>query len=103
MHVNDTNVQFQLFFFFFPADRNCNPSLLSIVSNTATPNPTVPPGQIQWWDAQSIVGLIIFILATLYARYDLISLSCFMCECLQHGGVFLSGEPSVPTAFATRR
>ncbi|XP_076158338.1 serine incorporator 2 [Alosa pseudoharengus] len=48
-------------------NRNCNPSLLSIVSNTDTPSPTVPPGQVQWWDAQSIVGLVIFILCTLYA------------------------------------
>ncbi|XP_041932545.1 serine incorporator 1-like [Alosa sapidissima] len=48
-------------------NRNCNPSLLSIVSNSATPSPTVPPGQVQWWDAQSIVGLVIFILCTLYA------------------------------------
>uniref|UniRef100_A0A8C4T541 Serine incorporator 2 n=1 Tax=Erpetoichthys calabaricus TaxID=27687 RepID=A0A8C4T541_ERPCA len=44
-------------------DRNCNPSLLSLFSNT-----TASPGQpVQWWDAQSIVGLIIFILCTLYA------------------------------------
>ncbi|XP_034150766.1 serine incorporator 2 [Esox lucius] len=50
-------------------NRNCNPSLLGLVSNSSTPNsPTPAPGQVvQWWDAQGIVGLIIFILCTLYA------------------------------------
>ncbi|KAL2080563.1 hypothetical protein ACEWY4_024356 [Coilia grayii] len=48
-------------------NRNCNPSLLSIVSNTGTPSPTAAPGQTQWWDAQSIVGLVLFLLCTLYA------------------------------------
>uniref|UniRef100_A0A8C2XKL2 Serine incorporator 2 n=1 Tax=Cyclopterus lumpus TaxID=8103 RepID=A0A8C2XKL2_CYCLU len=33
-------------------NRNCNPSLLR---------------QVQWWDAQSIVGLLIFLFCTLYA------------------------------------
>uniref|UniRef100_A0A3B4XQS9 Serine incorporator 2 n=1 Tax=Seriola lalandi dorsalis TaxID=1841481 RepID=A0A3B4XQS9_SERLL len=50
-------------------DRNCNPSLLSLVSNIST---TVPSGdgttgQVQWWDAQGIVGLVIFLFCTLYA------------------------------------
>ncbi|KAJ7991427.1 hypothetical protein DPEC_G00283730 [Dallia pectoralis] len=54
-------------------NRNCNPSLLSIVTNptnpTAAPVTTAtPPGQVvQWWDAQGIVGLIIFFFCTLYA------------------------------------
>ncbi|XP_074538963.1 serine incorporator 1 [Halichoeres trimaculatus] len=51
-------------------NRSCNPSLLSLVSNV---NSTVlPPGgssteEVQWWDAQGIVGLIIFLFCTLYA------------------------------------
>uniref|UniRef100_A0AAY5JWB7 Serine incorporator 2, like n=1 Tax=Esox lucius TaxID=8010 RepID=A0AAY5JWB7_ESOLU len=40
-------------------NRKCNPSLLS--------TPTNAPGQVQWWDAQSIVGLVIFLFCTLYA------------------------------------
>ncbi|KPP66676.1 serine incorporator 2-like [Scleropages formosus] len=48
-------------------DRRCNPSLLSMVSNSSSPAPTSTPGQVQWWDAQGIVGLVIFILCTLYA------------------------------------
>ncbi|XP_052440592.1 serine incorporator 1-like [Carassius gibelio] len=50
-------------------NRKCNPSLLSLVHSgpTAVP-PTGAPGvQTQWWDAQSIVGLVIFLLCTLYA------------------------------------
>ncbi|KAA8586057.1 hypothetical protein FQN60_007626 [Etheostoma spectabile] len=52
--------------------RQCNPSLLSLVQTvTATPAPgpapTQTPGSVQWWDAQSIVGLIIFLFCTLYA------------------------------------
>uniref|UniRef100_A0AAY4BK92 Serine incorporator 2 n=1 Tax=Denticeps clupeoides TaxID=299321 RepID=A0AAY4BK92_9TELE len=46
-------------------DKTCNPSLLSIVTNT--PSPTSAPGEVQWWDAQGIVGLIIFLFCTLYA------------------------------------
>ncbi|XP_039595471.1 serine incorporator 1 isoform X1 [Polypterus senegalus] len=47
---------------------NCNPSLLSLVINPNSTSPTASPGQpVQWWDAQSIVGLVIFILCTLYA------------------------------------
>ncbi|XP_030644621.1 serine incorporator 2 [Chanos chanos] len=49
-------------------NRQCNPSLLSLVKGGPTaPTPTSAPGQAQWWDAQGIVGLIIFILCTLYA------------------------------------
>uniref|UniRef100_A0A3Q3WMJ5 Uncharacterized protein n=1 Tax=Mola mola TaxID=94237 RepID=A0A3Q3WMJ5_MOLML len=53
-------------------NRKCNPSLLSLVQQSS---PTPPPGpatptpapNVQWWDAQSIVGLIIFLFCTLYA------------------------------------
>ncbi|XP_075867368.1 serine incorporator 2 [Nelusetta ayraudi] len=51
-------------------NRQCNPSLLSLVqSSGATPAPVSPTAgpNVQWWDAQSIVGLIIFLLCTLYA------------------------------------
>ncbi|MCJ8749681.1 hypothetical protein PDJAM_G00179150 [Pangasius djambal] len=52
-------------------NRKCNPSLLQLVTNnpttTAAPTPTIPPGQVQWWDAQGIVGLVIFLFCTLYA------------------------------------
>ncbi|KAG9328830.1 hypothetical protein JZ751_010231 [Albula glossodonta] len=43
--------------------------LLSLVSNTTsnTEAPTPAPGQVQWWDAQGIVGLVIFLFCTLYA------------------------------------
>lgn len=51
-------------------DRKCNPSLLSLVANVSTtPSPgDSTPGTVQWWDAQGIVGLIIFLFCTLYAR-----------------------------------
>ncbi|KAM9807003.1 serine incorporator 2 [Syngnathus typhle] len=50
-------------------NRKCNPSLLSLVSNVSSPSPSSepPPGQLQWWDAQSVVGLLIFFLCTIYA------------------------------------
>uniref|UniRef100_A0A8C6ME29 Serine incorporator 2 n=1 Tax=Nothobranchius furzeri TaxID=105023 RepID=A0A8C6ME29_NOTFU len=51
-------------------NRQCNPSLLSLVqptSPTPAPGPTQAPGHVQWWDAQSIVGLLIFLFCTLYA------------------------------------
>nr|XP_020644902.1 serine incorporator 3 [Pogona vitticeps] len=60
-------------------DRNCNPSLLNIISQIAVPtssplNTTVvvpptpePQKSPQWWDAQSIVGLFIFVLCLLYS------------------------------------
>ncbi|XP_049458715.1 serine incorporator 2 [Epinephelus fuscoguttatus] len=54
-------------------NRKCNPSLLSLVqpsSPTPAPGPAPPtpaPGNTQWWDAQGIVGLIIFLFCTLYA------------------------------------
>ncbi|MGH0153618.1 UNVERIFIED_CONTAM: hypothetical protein FKN15_026902 [Acipenser sinensis] len=62
-------------------DRSCNPSLLSIIEQIAAPtvvpaNRTVvitgdetpaPHQSLQWWDAQSIVGLVIFILCILFS------------------------------------
>ncbi|XP_007558462.1 serine incorporator 1-like [Poecilia formosa] len=53
-------------------NKQCNPSLLSLVQSKPTvspvgPSPTSPPGNVQWWDAQSIVGLLIFLFCTLYA------------------------------------
>uniref|UniRef100_A0A7M4EZM4 Serine incorporator 3 n=1 Tax=Crocodylus porosus TaxID=8502 RepID=A0A7M4EZM4_CROPO len=59
-------------------DRSCNPSLLNIItqittSTIAPPNTTVipatpaPPKSLQWWDAQSILGLIIFVVCLLYS------------------------------------
>ncbi|KAL1255602.1 hypothetical protein QQF64_013663 [Cirrhinus molitorella] len=50
-------------------NRKCNPSLLSLVNGGPTAaTPTIAPGiHTQWWDAQSIVGLVIFLLCTLYA------------------------------------
>nr|XP_033813119.1 serine incorporator 2 [Geotrypetes seraphini] len=44
-------------------NKNCNPSLLAIVSNTTT---SATGQMVQWWDAPSIVGLVIFILCTLF-------------------------------------
>lgn len=49
-------------------NRKCNPSLLSLVSNVSTTESSgEDPGHVQWWDAQAIVGLIIFLFCTLYA------------------------------------
>ncbi|NWQ81701.1 SERC3 protein, partial [Columbina picui] len=59
-------------------ERSCNPSLLNIITQIAAPtlapaNTTVvpatpaPPKSLQWWDAQSIVGLVIFVLCLLYS------------------------------------
>ncbi|XP_041811707.1 serine incorporator 2 [Chelmon rostratus] len=54
-------------------NRQCNPSLLSLVqpsSPTPAPGPAPPTpasANVQWWDAQGIVGLIIFLFCTLYA------------------------------------
>ncbi|XP_076013326.1 serine incorporator 2 [Genypterus blacodes] len=46
-------------------NRTCNPSLLNLVNGS--PTPTKAPTDVQWWDAQGIVGLVIFCLCTLYA------------------------------------
>ncbi|XP_040044990.1 serine incorporator 2 [Gasterosteus aculeatus] len=53
-------------------NRQCNPSLLGLVQPAdATPAPgpapTKAPTTTQWWDAQGIVGLIIFLFCTLLA------------------------------------
>ncbi|KAM6981408.1 serine incorporator 1 [Aplochiton taeniatus] len=69
-------------------DQTCNPSLLSIFQQIAAPTPapieisnqtaviivdasTEEPNlsspYLQWWDAQSIVGLVIFVLCILYS------------------------------------
>ncbi|XP_060086858.1 serine incorporator 3 [Heteronotia binoei] len=61
-------------------DRSCNPSLLDLITQIASPTagpanataaslpPTPAPQKaLQWWDAQSIVGLIIFVLCLLYS------------------------------------
>ncbi|MEE6514296.1 hypothetical protein FKM82_022313 [Ascaphus truei] len=60
-------------------DRSCNPSLLDIISPVSAPTaspenatsllPTPSPLKyLQWWDAQSIVGIILFVLCLLYSR-----------------------------------
>lgn len=76
-----------LFYLLLCSDRECNPSLLSIFQQIAAPTLT-PPGienqtsvvivgteepvldspYLQWWDAQSIVGLALFVLCILYSR-----------------------------------
>uniref|UniRef100_A0AAQ5X5V2 Uncharacterized protein n=1 Tax=Amphiprion ocellaris TaxID=80972 RepID=A0AAQ5X5V2_AMPOC len=56
-------------------DRACNPGLLSIfqqINQTAvviigTEEPNLTSPYLQWWDAQSIVGLVIFVLCILYS------------------------------------
>ncbi|XP_056128869.1 serine incorporator 3 [Lampris incognitus] len=67
-------------------DRTCNPSLLSIFQQIAAPTvapletenrtavvivgteePTLTAPYLQWWDAQSIIGLTIFVLCILYS------------------------------------
>ncbi|KAM7382689.1 hypothetical protein PAMP_002408 [Pampus punctatissimus] len=50
-------------------NRKCNPSLMSLVSNVSSIEPSGDSShtQVQWWDAQGIVGLIIFLFCTLYA------------------------------------
>lgn len=74
-------------FFLLCSDRECNPSLLSIFQQIAAPTPapletenqtsvvilgTEEPvlnsPYLQWWDAQSIVGLALFVLCILYSR-----------------------------------
>ncbi|KAG9474467.1 hypothetical protein GDO78_004660 [Eleutherodactylus coqui] len=64
-------------------DRTCNPSLISILNKIAAPTinplnvsampdlPTPePPKSLQWWDTQSIIGLIMFVLCLLYSSPD---------------------------------
>lgn len=48
-------------------DRKCNPSLLTLFGNGTVL--AGPEGyETQWWDAPSIVGLVVFILCTLFIR-----------------------------------
>ena len=76
-----------LVFFILCSERACNPSLLSIFHQIAAPTlaplemenqtavviigteePVLKSPYLQWWDAQSIVGLVIFVLCILYSR-----------------------------------
>lgn len=69
------------------SDRECNPNLLSIFQQIAAPTqtpleienqtsvvilgteePVLDAPYLQWWDAQSIVGLALFVLCILYSR-----------------------------------
>ncbi|XP_070758202.1 serine incorporator 1 isoform X2 [Enoplosus armatus] len=47
-------------------DRACNPGLLTVVI-IGTEEPVLTSPYLQWWDAQSIVGLAIFVLCILYS------------------------------------
>ncbi|XP_053309609.1 serine incorporator 3 [Spea bombifrons] len=54
-------------------DRSCNPSLMDILFQKTPANGTglLPtpeaPKSLQWWDAQSIIGLALFVLCLLYS------------------------------------
>ncbi|XP_018430160.1 PREDICTED: serine incorporator 3 [Nanorana parkeri] len=60
-------------------DRTCNPSLMAILNKITAPtlsppNGTFPAGptpepikSLQWWDTQSIIGLVLFVLCLLYS------------------------------------
>uniref|UniRef100_A0AAX7TG75 Serine incorporator 1 n=1 Tax=Astatotilapia calliptera TaxID=8154 RepID=A0AAX7TG75_ASTCA len=47
-------------------DRKCNPSLLGIIGLNTT-SPGSQNHVVQWWDAQGIVGLILFLMCVLYS------------------------------------
>lgn len=47
-------------------DRKCNPSLLGIIGLNST-SPAEPGQVVEWWDAQSIVGLVLFLMCVLYS------------------------------------
>ncbi|XP_068609510.1 serine incorporator 1-like isoform X2 [Brachionichthys hirsutus] len=47
-------------------DRRCNPSLLGIVGLNGT-SPVAQDAAVQWWDAQGIVGLLLFLMCVLYS------------------------------------
>ncbi|XP_062407633.1 serine incorporator 1 [Sardina pilchardus] len=47
-------------------DRNCNPSLLGIIGLNST-SPGSQDHVVQWWDAQGVVGLILFLMCVLYS------------------------------------
>uniref|UniRef100_A0ACB8FSY6 Serine incorporator 2 n=1 Tax=Sphaerodactylus townsendi TaxID=933632 RepID=A0ACB8FSY6_9SAUR len=46
--------------------KDCNPTLLVRVENNSTAGVTAGEPLTQWWDAPSIVGLVIFVLCTLF-------------------------------------
>uniref|UniRef100_A0A8C4X614 Serine incorporator 1 n=1 Tax=Erpetoichthys calabaricus TaxID=27687 RepID=A0A8C4X614_ERPCA len=49
-------------------ERKCNPSLLNIIGYNATGTP--PRGQVaQWWDAQGVIGLFLFLMCVLYSSF----------------------------------
>ncbi|XP_015246119.1 serine incorporator 1 [Cyprinodon tularosa] len=47
-------------------DRKCNPSLLGIIGLNAT-STQAPDHVVTWWDAQGIVGLLLFLMCVLYS------------------------------------
>uniref|UniRef100_A0A3B4A1N3 Uncharacterized protein n=1 Tax=Periophthalmus magnuspinnatus TaxID=409849 RepID=A0A3B4A1N3_9GOBI len=47
-------------------DRTCNPSLLTVVI-LDTEEPVLTSPYLEWWDAQNIIGLTIFVLCILYS------------------------------------
>ncbi|XP_059836540.1 serine incorporator 1-like [Hypanus sabinus] len=64
-------------------DGECNPNFMGLIKNLVLPSSvlvnrtekssvdpsslTGPPSTVQWWDAQNVVGLILFILCLLYS------------------------------------
>ncbi|KAK7906820.1 hypothetical protein WMY93_015432 [Mugilogobius chulae] len=52
--------------FLFYKHRKCNPSLLAMIGLNST-SPAAPGQVVQWWDAQGIVGLILFLMCVLYS------------------------------------
>lgn len=53
----------------YSPDQKCNPHLLNHLDNETVL--AGPEGYVtQWWDVPSIVGLIVFILCTLFIRYS---------------------------------
>ncbi|CAI9568738.1 unnamed protein product [Staurois parvus] len=48
-------------------DRICNPSLMTILNKITAPTLSPQNGTIPWWDTQSIIGLILFVLCLLYS------------------------------------
>ncbi|XP_041090021.1 serine incorporator 1-like [Polyodon spathula] len=76
-------------------NRTCNPSLLGLISNSSSLSPSPAPGQVvQWWDAQGIVGLIIFLMCTLYASIRSSNHSQVNKLMLTEEGAGLGGESS---------
>lgn len=65
--------------FFSLTDRKCNPSLLGIIGLNST-SATEQDHVVQWWDAQGIVGLVLFLLCVLYSRYTCV-FPRLLCSC----------------------